>query len=733
MRRFSPDTLTSRITVAISLLAALAAALFIGFAFLAAFKADEAALAKQKILVRQGLSALTTAVSREQESVSVWDEAVVRTAARDRLWLAENLASWMHRFFDHDRSYVVDSRDNLIFAARAGKAVEPPTFLKDEEAAREVIAHVRARLKNRPGEDGGEAVMPRFQIDGSDVREIDGRPAVVSARPLLPHSEEVSVSEGEEYIFVAVKFLDGPAKEEVAHHSLISGLHYVPAQNVIPPPANVPITWRNGHRIGYFIWDADRPGNTLIRQVAPWGAFALVIALAVGGWQARGLRRASSELHASEARARHLAYHDTLTALPNRALFEERLDAILRRGRQGDGEAALLFLDLDRFKNVNDTLGHRAGDQLMREAASRLRETVGNAGTVARVGGDEFAIVIASDRAHETAGAVSERLLTALTAPFHLGEDIVHVGVSIGVATAPAAATCREELLRKADIALYEAKKRGRGRYQLFSDTMDDIVKQRQLVEADLRKALASGGELELVYQPLHSAEGVLTGVEALLRWNHPVHKSISSSFLITIAEERGLIVQIGDWALGEACRTAARIPVPWIAVNVSPVQLRDRNFANRCLGIIAQHNIDPRRIQVEITEAVVIDDPEIAGATLRKLRAAGVRVALDDFGTGYSSMSYLRDYPLDRLKIDRFFVHALCEGAEGRAIVAAVIDMARALKLEVTAEGVETAEQHAMLRDMGCNEMQGYLFSWPVSAAVLAERFFPVDSERRA
>jgi predicted signal transduction protein with EAL and GGDEF domain len=350
--------------------------------------------------------------------------------------------------------------------------------------------------------------------------------------------------------------------------------------------------------------------------------------------------------------------------------------------------------------------------------------------TVARVSGDEFAVLIEGDRVRDDAEHLASRIIEALARPFFLEGENIYIGVSIGIATAPESSTEREDILRKADIALYESKKRGRGCFTAFSGTMDEIVKQRRAIEADLRLALEKGGNLRLAYQPLYTHDGEVTGAEALLRWNHPVHDAISPTFLVSIAEDAGLIMQLGDWILKEACRMVAEIDIPWIAINVSSVQLRDENFADRCLSIVRQMGVSPERIQIEITETVLIENPELTAATFRKLRKNGIRVAIDDFGTGYSSMSYLQDFPVDRLKIDRSFVNALSDGAKGKAIVAAMMEMARALKLDVTAEGVETSDQREALKGLGCREMQGYFFSRPLESRqfmMMLEGRFPI------
>jgi len=462
-------------------------------------------------------------------------------------------------------------------------------------------------------------------------------------------------------------------------------------------------------------------------------AAALGLALVASAvlYQAHRLRQASAALQASEYRTRHLASHDWLTGLANRAGLEARLDEILSNVRPREAEAAVLLLDIDRFKDVNDTLGHMEGDEVLREVAERLEAIVCPPDIVARLGSDEFAIVKVSDNASRAARTVSEQVLAAFASPFHLDEDVAHIGVSIGIAVTSHTGTRREEILRRADIALHDAKKRGAGRYRFFAPALDDMVKQRRQVEIGLRRALATGTELYLAYQPLYSAKGEITGAEALLRWNHPVYGSVSPMCLIAVAEESGFVAQIGDWVLEEACRMAKRVPIAWVAVNVSPVQLCDHGFTRRCLDIIHRHGIAPHRIQIEVTEAAAVEKPELAGAMLHALKKSGVRVALDDFGTGYSSMSYLHTYPIDRLKIDRSFVNRLSQGNAGEAIISAMIEMGRALRLDVVAEGVETPEQRDLLIRLGCQEMQGYLFSRPISGETLAAKFNSMRNPR--
>jgi diguanylate cyclase (GGDEF)-like protein len=385
------------------------------------------------------------------------------------------------------------------------------------------------------------------------------------------------------------------------------------------------------------------------------------------------------------------------------------------------GKVALLYLDLDRFKHVNDTLGHPAGDELVRQTAARLQHTVRDVDTVARLGGDEFAVILLDVRDIRSAEDISDRVLQKLQEPFKLIDDQVFVGASIGIALSTGPDADADDLLRKADIALYEAKRNGRGRYQVFAGDMDDLLLRKRKVESELRNALNGGTGIKLAYQPVFASNGkTIVGAEALIRWAHDVHGALPAAQFIAIAEERGMIGQLGKWVLLEACRFAVRTELPWLAVNVSPLQLRDAGFAEEVASILAETGLAPERLQLEITENVLLENSDATRTTLANLRRSGVGIVLDDFGTGYSSLSYLRRHAIDKLKIDRSFVRLLDGDGNSGAIVKALIDLAGALKVEVTAEGVETEAQKTLLVAMGCQQLQGYLLSSPLEPAQL-------------
>ena len=429
-----------------------------------------------------------------------------------------------------------------------------------------------------------------------------------------------------------------------------------------------------------------------------------------------------TEKRQAEARIAHMAHHDALTGLPNRVLFHERLDEALLRVRRYREKLAVLYLDLDQFKTVNDTLGHPAGDKLLVAVAERLRTCLRDSDMVARFGGDEFAVLQIGLAGPHEAGALAERIVTLLSEPYDIDGQQVVIGASVGIALAPADGETADQLLRNADMALYQAKEDGRRTFCFFEPGMGASLRARRTLELDLRKALAAG-EFELYYQPLVTLEtGVISGFEALLRWHHPVRGMVAPAEFIPLAEEIGLIVPIGEWVLRQACAEAAAWPDDLkVAVNLSPVQFKKGNLPQMVFATLASAGLPAARLELEITESIFLAESKTNLATLRRLRALGVGISMDDFGTGYSGLSYLRAFPFDKIKIDRSFISELGESADCMAIIKAITNLGSNLGIPTLAEGVETEKQLAWLREAGCTEMQGYLFSRPVPASEIA------------
>ena len=426
-----------------------------------------------------------------------------------------------------------------------------------------------------------------------------------------------------------------------------------------------------------------------------------------------------TERRKAEARIAYMAHHDGLTDLPNREFYQDRLRHALDQGKGAGRRVAVLCLDLDLFKNVNDSFGHPMGDRLLRLVADRLRSQLRGNNLAARLGGDEFALILETDVTPKDVSDFASRLIEVLSESYEIDGIEAVIGASIGIALSPGDGTSSEELMRNADMALYRAKSDGGGTHRFFEREMDRLAQKRREMEVDLRHAFANG-EFELHYQPLVDiAADRISGFESLLRWRHPEKGMISPADFIPVAEDIGLIVSMGEWVLREACSEAAKWPADVkVAVNLSPVQFRGRNLVQAVISALAHSGLSPLRLELEITESVFLAETEANLAILHQLRALGVSISMNDFGTGYSSLSYLRSFPFDKIKIDRSFVKDLVERPDCLAIVRAISGLGRSLNITTTAEGVETTDQLERLRIEGCNEVQGFLFSAPKPAS---------------
>jgi diguanylate cyclase (GGDEF)-like protein len=430
-----------------------------------------------------------------------------------------------------------------------------------------------------------------------------------------------------------------------------------------------------------------------------------------------------TEKRNSEKQIAFLAHHDALTGLANRVQLREHIEKTLEQVKRG-GKASVLCLDLDNFKTVNDTLGHSVGDALLCAVSKRLRDLVRERDLVSRTGGDEFSIVqSAAEPPMVTSAALAARVVEALSVPFELGDHHVVIGASVGIAIAPDDGDNADQLLKNADMALYRAKEDGRARFHFFESEMDVKAQARRILELDLRRAVTVG-EFEVFYQPVvNLAEDRINGFEALLRWNHPTRGRVPPDEFIPLAEDTGLIVEIGKWVLRQACAEAKTWPSGLtVAVNVSPVQFRDKTLVAAVVSALAASGLRPDQLELEITETVLMHNNDSTMATLHQLQGLGVRISMDDFGTGYSSLSYLRSFPFDRIKIDQTFVRDLTERPDSIAIIRAVVALGNSFGMTTTAEGVETQEQLDNMRAEGCTDVQGYFYSRPVPASAIAQ-----------
>ena len=515
------------------------------------------------------------------------------------------------------------------------------------------------------------------------------------------------------------------------------------SQEIVKPGCSLRDLLRHKIERGSFSGDPDEYTARLAEGIAEGKTFNNIVNLpdgravsvvnkpvADGGWLAT--HEDVTERQRSEERIAHMARHDALTDLPNRVLLLEQLNHEIKRVKRGEC-LAVLCLDLDQFKSVNDALGHHIGDELLKLVGERLRGCTRELDIVARMGGDEFAIIMTQMDQAADAATLSKRIRDSVIRPYQVEGHQIVTDISIGISVAPMDAVESDELLRNADMALYDAKADGRGTFRFFEPEMNTRMKVRRELEMDLRKALASE-QFQLYYQPLVVLEtNEVNGFEALLRWNHPARGLVSPVDFIPIAEETGLIVPLGEWVLKAACAEAVNWPEHIkVAVNLSPAQLNSRNLVSMVTAALHESGMPPRKLQLEITESVLLQNTFTTLATLHELRKMGVQIALDDFGTGYSSLSYLRSFPFDKIKIDRSFIQDLSNGAEPLAIVNAVAGLAKCLNMTSTAEGVETQQQMEVLQAIGCTEMQGYLFSHARPANEIRQ-FFAQSPARKA
>jgi diguanylate cyclase (GGDEF)-like protein len=534
----------------------------------------------------------------------------------------------------------------------------------------------------------------------------------------------MGVARGEPTTLVlAVKYLDGQLLSDISARFDLPNLrtigHEAPNKGetfaILPDGAGVPIA--------RFAWIPNQPGGKIVKTVLPFMAIAFGGFALLTGFALRYIRRTAMKLAEGENRLRHLALHDPLSGLPNRTAFSERLAAVIAASGRDGALAAVLAIDLDHFKDINDTLGHHIGDGLIGVVAQRLKHALRRDDLVARLGGDEFAVITTAAPDVGSLERFAERVIAMLRAPYSISGHTLVIGASIGIAVIESDAADAADIMRRADVALYRAKNEGRSRACIYDADMDADLRERKQLEKDLREAIEDDG-LSVAYQPIMNASGEkMAGVEALCRWKHPTRGDVPPMEFIPIAERSELIIPLGEWVLRKACIEAK----PWagltVAVNVSPLQFRRQDFVEVVERILAETGFDPHRLELELTESTLLGNVDDAEKAMHRLKARGVRFALDDFGTGYSSLLYLRRFPFDRIKIDRSFVRSIETAADAASIVHAIVSLGRGLGMKVTAEGVETAEQQLFLRAAGVHSMQGYRFGKPQPAGDISAR----------
>jgi diguanylate cyclase len=696
-------------------------------------RADEFAYSQEQQLLARAFANRSDWILRRLDNVAVATDDVGARPESQVSWLQDRVGLWFKTLIDIDFIVVANPADRLVHTPIDGHAstLWADTTIPEFASA---LDYIRGRTNTLAGGivELGDRQKTGGRLDHvAFLQPINGRPAIVVAKAVAPASPALAADVDNRNILLAAAFVNEGMLAKFSGWLQLPNLRQVDPTRRATNDHTLNFVDRRGETIARFAWMPKRAGAEIISSVVPFitvalAAFALLAVLVL-----RHMRRTAATIAAGESRLRHLALHDPLCGLPNRIFFGERLEATIENIQNGGAGAAVFYIDLDHFKDVNDTLGHPTGDELIRAVTQRLTRTLRADDLVARIGGDEFAVITCSGFDHATLQAIANRLIAALCAPYIINNRTIVIGASIGIAVIHEHIAGAADIMRHADMALYRAKNEGRNRACIYDTAMDSDLLQRKLVENDLRAAIERD-ELCLAYQPIVNNSGeTVVGVEALCRWTHPVRGEIQPSEFIPIAENSGLIIDLGEWVLRRACLDGKAWPGITVSVNVSPLQFRRADFVDVVERILSETSFDPTRLELEVTESTLLGNVDTAELAMFRLKALGVRLALDDFGTGYSSLLYLRRFPFDKLKIDRSFVLSIERAADAAAIVHAVVSLGRGLGMKVTAEGVETAEQHLFLRAAGVHSMQGFRFGRPGSAADVSARLAAPESFR--
>ncbi len=701
-------------------------------------RADVVAVEHEKRMVAGALANYGARVLRVVESVAASETAINNIRVKfDPDWAKQNVGLWLDKYFDHDYVFVFDGNDTPIYSHPGRRLSETARFESAPADLAAVLGFMRGRAPGMP--DAINLTLESLPLGGAQpqaalIGRLLGRPAIIAAVAVASPEGVAPARDTSAPIVVSVKFIDREVLGRLAAQLQLSNLRRLDQEQIADDDVTYAIDAPNGANIARFAWTPKQPGAEIVHSVVPFVAVALAGFALLGAFVLRYMRRTAVAIAAGETRLRHLAMHDPLCGLPNRIFFGERLEAVIEEVRDGSAPAAVLYIDLDHFKDVNDTLGHHVGDELIRNVTLRLSRTLRGDDLVARLGGDEFAVISSIGDDSDKMMAMAQRIIAAICAPYSIGGQNIVIGASIGIAVIDCNCAGATDILRYADMALYRAKNEGRNRACIYDAAMDADLSSRKLLEADLREAIEND-HLKLHYQPIVNKSGeIVVGVEALCRWTHPTRGEVPPSEFIAVAEHSGLIIELGAWVLRRACLDGKAWPNLSVAVNVSPLQFRRSDFVGVVERTLAETQFDPARLELELTESVLLGNVDTAEASMLRLKALGVRLALDDFGTGYSSLLYLRRLPFDKLKIDRSFVLSIEKAADAAAIVHAVVSLGRGLGMQVTAEGVETADQQLFLRAAGVHFMQGYRFGKAVPAEAITERlqspgpFHPID-----
>jgi diguanylate cyclase (GGDEF)-like protein len=720
-------------------LIALSAALVVAFEHATAV-ADDLSHEDERMLVSRFLARTMESEVSAQMGLINWNESIAHIDAApqsppDMAWLDREFGSYAWLTFKTDHAFLVRADGTSLRGWTMGAPIDSVQIAPLRTTIATLIAasmRPGMTLGNEAGQirlaDGAfwpvdRSGMPLPRWAGGLAR-LGGNPEIITVASVVPDNVAGRFTHAPVY-FVTLRPLAPLAIARMRRDLLLPDLDVTARPGHTSLDNAIPLVAPDGSALGWLRWTPKSPGPIMLQRAAPmlWGWMLLFAGVLIGGSVVlRRSWRIARELLASEAQARHNALHDAMSGLPNRVHYMQRLrqDLAACIGGQARGDVFVGYIDLDAFKVINDTLGHHVGDEVVRQVALRLRRKLPPGDFIARFGGDEFVVLRRAEGGRAMADQLGHEIMAVLDEPFTISGNAIDMTCSCGISWGPAQSEDPGELLRRADIALYRAKQRGRARYRCFTRDMDASVKLRLELEMELRRAIARD-ELTIAYQPIISlGTGEIEGVEALLRWHHPERGAIRPDLFVPIAEQGGLMIILGNWILRAVFGACREWPNCDISVNLSPLQIMAGDFVETMAAIVKETGIDPWRVVLEVTEGVMLDRSEHVLSTLRELNRMGFRIALDDFGKGYSSLSYLRLFQFERIKIDRSFVSNIETDADANAILCTIASLGRSLRMKVVAEGVETETQRRLVQAAGCELGQGYLFWKPMSAEAM-------------
>ena len=692
----------------------------------AGWKANETANERESMLVDNALNESIARVLNELKSVAWWDDPIVKITDKsiDLEFTDANFGNFLTETYAQDEVYILNANDHPIYGFAKEQRLDPAAFQERRAALAALIDEIRrgdhSKLQPRPDIVGESMKRYHVLVPAESARwaghivSVDGRPAVVAGMTIVPNID-ASLLKGTPNLLLSITYIDKDFMSDIGHTLLLPDLALTSQPSQADGVVSKAFVGDDSISAGFLTWTTRRPGRILLTIILPLVALGVLATGYLSRTMFGRLRRASDAL-------RYEAKHDALSGLPNRAEMIDKIENFFHRQRieRTKLRAVAAYIDIDRFKDINDTLGHEAGDQLIKAVGERLKARLRPQDFLSRFGGDEFAILAMPGSGRHA--AIAARIAQVFALPFSIDGQSIRVTASVGLAVAPDNGVTADQLIRHADIALYEAKNQGRDRAVMFSAEMAERVEHRRSIELELRTALEAN-QLRLHYQPIVSCgTGAIVGVEALLRWRHPVHGEMSPSEFIPIAENSGLLPALGEWVLDQAMKDSKRWPDLEVAVNLSPVQFRHVDLTTALRTLLTKHGVAPGQFVLEITESVLLEATTHTNSILESIRAMGFKTALDDFGTRYSSLAYLCNFKFEKIKIDRSFVGRTSEDETSRAIVQSVVRLGRVLGMDIVAEGVEDELEAEMMTKFGCTELQGFYFSKALPADQMTE-----------